>query len=173
MKTNQKGFTLIELMIVIAIIGILAAVALPQYQNYISKAKGSAALASLNGQKLNAEEDYAINSNRLPGAAPYEIQGGEGDVIVILTADYDIVERAIVWSCSTTGVGFKSCPNDQDPTLAALTTAVSVADARVESAALGNDPDTGNPYPAGTDEAQELATEQAALEAAQQALNDA
>lgn len=51
MNTMQKGFTLIELMIVVAIIGILAAIAIPAYQNYIARAQATEAINLLGGLK--------------------------------------------------------------------------------------------------------------------------
>ena len=56
MNTAQKGFTLIELMIVIAIIGILAAIAIPQYQNYIARSQFSESQVMLSGLKSAIQE---------------------------------------------------------------------------------------------------------------------
>ena len=51
----QKGFTLIELMIVVAIIGILAAIAIPQYQNYVSKSQVSRVMSETGSLRTPAE----------------------------------------------------------------------------------------------------------------------
>ncbi|HGM0019101.1 TPA: pilin, partial [Neisseria gonorrhoeae] len=81
MNTLQKGFTLIELMIVIAIVGILAAVALPAYQDYTARAQVSEAILLAEGQK-SAVTEYYLNHGKWPKdntsagvANPTEIKG--------------------------------------------------------------------------------------------------
>lgn len=67
---TQKGFTLIELMIVVAIIGILAAIALPAYQDYTNRAKVTEVIGAASASKV-AVAEYAQTYNALPAQAAY------------------------------------------------------------------------------------------------------
>jgi type IV pilus assembly protein PilA len=67
MKKMQKGFTLIELMIVVAIIAILAAIAIPAYQNYLIRSQVSEGAVLTDGAKTAVAEYYS-NTGKFPGA---------------------------------------------------------------------------------------------------------
>lgn len=67
-QQTQKGFTLIELMIVVAIIGILAAVALPAYQDYTVRAKATEMMLAASAGKVQVAEFFQVNA-ALPAAA--------------------------------------------------------------------------------------------------------
>jgi type IV pilus assembly protein PilA len=80
-KKVQKGFTLIELMIVIAIIGILAAIAIPAYQNYTIRSQVTEGLSLADGWKTAISEYYAQNGS-FPAGSTTSTAGVAGDVSV-------------------------------------------------------------------------------------------
>ncbi len=89
MKAVQKGFTLIELMIVVAIIGILAAVALPAYQDYMKRSKMSEVAAAAGACKTSVVE-FATARNVMPTNADEAGCGNGGAAVSTYVADITV-----------------------------------------------------------------------------------
>ena len=84
---NRKGFTLIELMIVVAIIGILAAIAIPQFASYRQRAQDSAAKSALKNLATAQEDYYVKNDFYATGYAQTGFSPEDSIVISVTAAD--------------------------------------------------------------------------------------
>ncbi len=124
-KKMQKGFSLVELMVVIAIIAILAAVAIPMYSNYTTRAKLGSDLSALGGVKAQVAEEIADNNgtvpttltlNDAPSGATFANSRIEYTSPSVSSATIQLTPTAgsgsITWACNINGVTASQAPSN-------------------------------------------------------------
>jgi type IV pilus assembly protein PilA len=109
MKHIQKGFTLIELMIVVAIIGILAAVAIPAYQDYTAKAQATEAFILLDGLKTAIVDQVTNDSTSGCTIPANSVVSGKylASITALAAGGPPITSCALIATYNTTGVNAK------------------------------------------------------------------
>ena len=113
MKRVQQGFTLIELMIVVAIVGILAAIALPAYQDYIVRSKMSEAEAAIAACKTSVAEYTATK-----GSVPLDVSAaGCSTTVTKYVASLDVIAGGVITATSQGTGASPECHFTLSPTV--------------------------------------------------------